>query len=171
MLSMSRRTLWLITGVAAASTAGLTVLSYFYSPSLTLSDMTVDIDEGLVAVNVPLVPIAKGQSPRTELRLYRRAANAWQSGGGSRLPWRTVPKIFPDSSVQVAGFGYWLGGWQSDSRPGRFFVLFLPLWSVVATVLLTYFALRARRVKLRLWMLLALTTACALALAWLARKT
>ena len=72
---------------------------------------------------------------------------------------RRMPKVeaFANYSLLVAGFGYWLGGWQSDARPGRFVVILLPLWAVAACGLLAYLALRARRVRLRLWMLFALT--------------
>ena len=35
----------------------------------------------------------------------------------------------------VAGFGYWKGAWQSNSRPGPFIVMFLPVWIAVAAAL------------------------------------
>ena len=169
---MGRRMPWVVAGVVAVLTSGITAWSYYYSPSLTVCDLTVQIDEGLVAVNVPLVPIAPGETPRTQFLLYRRGVHTWQAGNAGHMPWRNLPKVeaFAKDSLLAAGFGYWLGGWQSNARPGRFVVLLLPLWAVAAFGLLAYLTLRTRRVRLRLWMLFAFTATCAIALAWLTRK-
>ena len=123
-------------------------------------------------MNMPLVPIASGETPRTRFLLYRRGVNAWKAGEAGRMPWRNLPKAeaFANDSFLVAGFGYWLGGWQSDARPGRFVVLLIPLWAVATVSLLAYLALRTRPVRLRLWILFALTATCAMALAWLTRR-
>lgn len=169
---MMRREPWVVAGVMAVLAAGVTAWSYYYSPSLTVCDLTVQLDEGLVAVNVPLAPIAPGETPRTEFLLYRRGPRTWGTGEAGRMPWRNLPKVedFADDCLLVAGFGYWLGGWQSDARPGRFILLLLPLWAVAAFTLLAYLAIRTRRVRLRLWMFFAITAACAVALTWLTRR-
>jgi hypothetical protein len=169
---MQSRTPWVIAGVVVMVTTGLTVWSYFYSPSLTVCDLTVQLDEGLVVVNVPLVPIAKGETPGTQFLLYRRDADGWQTGKGARMPWRNLPNVeaFANDCMLVAGFGYWWGGWQSDARPGRFFVLLLPLWAVALFGFLAYLALRARWVRLRLWMFFVLTPVLAVGLVWLTRR-
>jgi len=169
---MNRRKPWAVVGVVAILTAGLTAWSYHYSPSLTVCDLTVEYDEGLVVVNVPLAPIAFGETPRSRFLLYRRGVNTWQSGEGGRMPWRNLPKVeaFANDSLLVAGFGYWLGGWQSNARPGRFLVLLMPLWAVVVFSCLAYLALRAHRVRLRLWMLFVFTAIWSIGWAWLTRK-
>jgi hypothetical protein len=169
---MQSRTPRVVAGVAAILTTGLTVWTYYYSPALTVCDLTVQFDEGLVVVLVPLVPIAKGETPRTDFLLYRRDANGWNAGKAGRMPWRNLPNVeaFANDSAFLVGFGYWLGGWQSDARPGRFFVLLLPMWAVASFGFLAYLAVRARWVRLRLWMLFVLTAVLAIGLAWLTRR-
>lgn len=158
-----------VAAVLGLVVAGLSWATYRYSPRLTVRNYTVDLDEGLLVLNLPQVPVADGETPTTEFVLFRRGEHGWEAGEAAHMFWRRVPEVppFADTSAMVAGFGYWQGAWQSPARPGEFLVLMVPLWAVGLVVYLVYLAFHARWLRLSLRTLMLLTAVIAVGLWWL----
>ena len=62
--------------------------------------------------------------------------------------------------AMFGGFGYWKGAWQSESRPGPFIVMFVPIWTVVFALFVSlaiaiWRGVRFRMATVLLWMTLA----------------
>lgn len=150
-----------------ALTAAYHVRSYWRSDSLTVCDVTVTVDEGLASLQIPLTRLAS--APQYNLLTYQREAKVWTAGKGGRTPlrlWMSMLDKVRCQGAMFADFGYWLGGWQSDSRPGPFIVLFAPTWFVGATLFAGFIAVRRRWIRFNVRTMLLLTTVCA-GLAWL----
>jgi hypothetical protein len=134
-----RQTLFLMSTIAICS-ALLTWRSYRRSDSLTFLDMTMCTDEGLLSLQVPLVRLATSEQPSTQWVTYRRGTNIWEAfdgeGGKSLLRnWMSMLDATGCKGGMIFGIGYWKGSWQSNSRPGPFIVMFMPIWVAIATTL------------------------------------
>jgi hypothetical protein len=149
-----------LTALFVVGTAILTVRSYWRSDSLTVADATICTDEGLLSLQIPLVRLARQQRAVTTWNTYTRGPNMWVYGDGGKATLRNVlllkDQIRIDAGM-VAGFGYWKGSWQSDSRPGPFIVMFVPIWAAVAAMVLLAALFITRRVKFRISSLLGAT--------------
>lgn len=86
----------------------------------------------------------------------------WESddGGGKATlrNWMSMLDRVRCEGGMVAGFGYWKGAWQSDSRPGPFIVMFVPVWLGVAVALMGVALACWFRVRFRLATLMMGTT-------------
>jgi hypothetical protein len=151
----------------AASTILLHIHSYWWSESLTLCDVTVRTDEGLVSLLLPLTRIAANESPTSGFLLYKRGPKVWTAGLAGHTPlrnWMTSLDSAGAHGGMFADFGFWKGAWQSDSRPGPFIVLFIPVWFVGTTLFGIYLAFHFQLIRFRLRTLLIATTLAAFAL-------
>ena len=161
--AIRRKRLWTALGLTAmfvVVTAILTVRSYWRSDSLTVADATICTDEGLISLQIPLVRLARKESATTTWVTYTRGANMWKAGDGGKAKLRTWMSLKDQVGIEagmVAGFGYWKGSWQSNSRPGPFIVLFMPIWAAVAAIVLFAAVFVTRRVKFRISSLLVAT--------------
>ena len=104
--------------VYGISSALLSLRSYSYSDSLTFLDTTVSTDEGLLSFQFPLVRLAQGEKPRTDWMTYTRGKIRWEADDAGKTRLRDwMATLDPASSGGILwGFGYWKGGWQSNSR-------------------------------------------------------
>ncbi|HEY2827297.1 MAG TPA: hypothetical protein VGJ04_06820 [Pirellulales bacterium] len=141
----------------ALATLLVHVASYSWGPSLTLCDLRVDLDEGLVAVELPLTLLAPKGSLTTKFVLYKRTAQSWAvwpSGADGHCPYRNWMYTYRLGDFMFLDFGYWRGGWQSDSRPGPFLFIFLPVWFVGLSLFGLFLAIRYRLLRFTLRTLL-----------------
>lgn len=146
----------------AIGTAAFHVHSYWWSESLTLCDVMLRAEEGLVSLNVPLVRLAAKETPCSGFSICERSANGWKSGGEAghaRLRyWMASLDQVRCEGVMFADFGYWKGAWQSDARPGPFVVMFVPVWFVGLAALVGFPAVYFRVIRFRLHTLLIAMT-------------
>ena len=104
----------------------LTVRSYRRSDSLTLADVTIRTEEGLIWLLVPLVRLARTEEATTEWTTYkrRRGFPVWETENTEMITLRLSVKNSQNTSDLDAGFmwgfGYQTGSWLSDSRPGPY---------------------------------------------------
>lgn len=156
----------------AAGTAAFHIHSYWWSEELTLCDVTLAVDEGLVSLNVPLVRLAAKESPRSRFLIFKRGPGGWEAAGDAKMPSRAifvVPGLIGvdgENGFLFADFGYWKGDWQSASRPGPFVIVFIPVWLIGCVMFGIYLAFTFRWVRFRLLTLLAVMTLIA-SLLWL----
>jgi hypothetical protein len=160
---------FLIVGLPLAlATLAVHVASYSWCPSLTLFDLRFEIDEGLVAFELPLTPLAPKASLTTSFNLYKRGSNGWvfwDTGAPGKCPyraWMNLPVAQRGPGFLFLDFGYWRGGWESDSRPGPFLFVFLPVWFVGLCFFVIALAIYYRRIRFTVRTLLILTALCAL---------
>jgi hypothetical protein len=75
----------------------------------------------------------------------------WESGdGGGKATLRNWMSMLDKARCEggmVGGFGYWKGAWQSNSRPGPFLVMFIPIWFAIATSLAMIAVCYWRRIR------------------------
>jgi hypothetical protein len=162
--------LWIAAFLIAICTTAFHIHSYWWSEELTLCDVTLTADEGLVSLNVPLTRIAAKESPRSGFLLYERGLGGWTTTvGAEKALFRRVMKMPEfvgangEYGAMFADFGYWKGGWQSKSRPGPFVVLFVPTWLVGVAVFGVYVAFHLKIVRFRFrTLLIAITLAAGL---------
>ncbi len=144
--------------------------SYLQSDSLTLCDVTLTTDEGLLSLQIPLTRLAASQNPTSKFLIYHRSSTGWNFGGmAAKCPLRTWMSLLNATGCEGAmcvGFGYWKGAWQSESRPGSFAVVFAPLWSVTVLIFGVYSAFHFRLLRFGIRALFVTTAVCA-ALSWL----
>ena len=152
-----------VAAAIAVATAAFHIHSYWWSESLTLCDVTLMTDEGLISLNVPLVRLAAKETPRSRFVIYERDATIWKAEDAGHTPLRSWMALLDRGSVRAEGgmfadFGYWKGGWQSDARPGPFVVMFAPVWFAGVAAFAGYLAFSFRIVRFRLHTLLILMT-------------
>ena len=157
----SRRKTGLLCGVLVilwlVSSAMLSARSYERSDALTVADVTLRTDEGLISLQIPYVRLARTGKATVEWTIYtrKRGVGVWESGNSVRSTLRRWMSDFCDTDQPSAGmigeFGYWTGSWWSDSRPGPFIVVFAPIWAatMAVTVLAALFIVQRFRFKLR----------------------
>ncbi len=145
--------------VIAIGTVLFHIHSYWWSESVTLCDVTLASDEGLVSLNLPLVPIAAKEKPRSNFMIYERGSVDWTCGLATRCSLRKwMSTLDSDAGFMFADFGYWKGSWQSKSRPGSFVVLFVPVWLLGIAAFGIFSALYIRVIRFRLrFVLVAMT--------------
>lgn len=152
---------------AIATTSGvlLHVSSYWRSVSLTVLDLRLVTDEGLIGVQVPLTRLARRESPQTRLLVYGTDPNGrrWVSGDRGRTPFRTFLHLDGIDAPMFADFGYWKGDWQSRARPGPFIYLYMPVWFVALTGFGVSLAVYFRKLRFGIRTLLLLTALCGIA--------
>lgn len=163
-----RLTFWIIPILFVVGTAVFHIHTYWWSVSLTVHDVRLTTDEGLVSLVLPLTRISAYGTPDWEANLYKRGPYRWETKSGrGRAPLRSwmarLDKVRADGAM-FADFGYWKGSWQSDSRPGPFIVLFVPIWFLGLASFGVYLAFHHQLIRFRLRTLfIVLTlTACAL---------
>jgi hypothetical protein len=145
----------------AVGTAAFHVHSYWWCESLTVCDVTLLSEEGLVSLNVPLVRLAAKETPRSTFSLYHRDGKIWKSGDAGHVRLRSWMASLNEVGCEggmLADFGYWKGAWQSDARPGPFVVMFVPIWFVGTLALAGFVAIYFRVVRFRLHTLLLAMT-------------
>lgn len=155
-------TILFVAALISAGTIAFYVHSYWWSESLTLCDATIRSDEGLMTLQLPLVRIAANQSPEYEFLLYKRDPKVWTAGKAGHTPLRSWMSYIDQQNKEwvemFADFGYWKGGWQSNSRPGPFIVLIVPVWLLGVSLFGIYLAFHFKIVRFRLQdLLLAMT--------------
>ncbi len=137
---------------------------------MTFLDATICTDEGLLSLQFPLVRRAPSEQPSTGWMTYQRGENMWEaSDGGGKATLRNWMSMLDQTRCEggmVGGFGYWKGGWQSDSRPGPFLVVFTPIRAAIATTFTLVAIVFWRRITFRLATML-IATACVSAVLWL----
>ena len=149
--------------------AVLTIRSYSYSDTLTFMDVTLTADEGLLSINVPLVPLAPDKDTAIGWITYKRDSINWKAGLGGKSTlrnWMATLDSIGCEGTMFLDFGYWLGGWQSDSRPGAFIVLFAPVWFSILIFGFGVVSLSLGWIKINLKMMFA-GTALVAGLIWL----
>lgn len=172
MKSLDRKQRIAVASLAfAASAFGvlLHVSSYWWSPSLRLLDVEVQTDQGLVVIHLPLTRLEPDASPESRFVLYRADATrkGWFAEGRGRSQIRGfLEYIRYENAFLFADFGYWLGAWQSEARPGRFLYVLAPCWFVALGVFLLSLAVYFRMARFSIRALLALTAMCGAAV-WL----
>jgi hypothetical protein len=147
------RTIYASAILVAVATLLFHLHSYWWSESVTLCDVTLTVDEGLVSLNVPLVRLAAKRQPIWDATIYRRGPVVWETDGvAARTPLRTWMALAnePSPRAMFADFGFWKGGWQTESRPGSFIVIFVPVWFVGLAVFGAFLAFRSGYVRFRL---------------------
>jgi len=153
----------------AVCTLLLHICSYRWSPSLALLDVCVTCDEGLISLLLPLTRLTATGEPSSHLMLYKRDPLVWTAGVAGRTPLRSwmasLSKVRCDGAM-FADFGYWKGGWQSNSRPGPFVVVFAPVWTVGVAAFGLFLLLFYKLLRFRLRSLFVLMTLCG-GIAWL----
>jgi hypothetical protein len=150
-----------LAAVFVAGTVIFTIRSYWRSDSLTIADATICTDEGLFSLQIPLVRLAREEQATTTWVTYTRGANMWQYGDGGKAKlrkWISMKDQVRIEAEMVADFGYWKGSWQSNSRPGPFIVMFVPIWAAMAAIVLLAAAFVMRRMKFRISSLLVATS-------------
>jgi hypothetical protein len=127
--------------------------TYWWSESATACDITVATDEGLVSLQVPLCRLAAKEMPTLNCLIYERGPTTWTCGRAGKCPLRTwmsqLKKVGCDGAM-FADFGYWKGSWQSNSRPGPFLRVFVPVWFVGVVVFGGFLAFYFRIIRFRL---------------------
>jgi hypothetical protein len=152
----------ILAAIAATCGAALHASSYKWSVSLTVLDLRLVTDEGLIGVQVPLTRLAPGESPQTEHLVYGTGPNGmkWFSGDRGRTPFRAFLSFDEIDAPLFADFGYWKGAWQSDARPGPFVYLFAPAWFVAFMGFGVSLAVYYRKVRFGIRTLLVLMALC-----------
>ena len=145
--------------------------SYQYSDSLTFLDATICTDEGLISLQIPLILRSKSHQPLAQWMTYARGPNSWDApDGGGKATLRHWMSILDQTRCEggmFSGIGYWKGSWQSDSRPGPFLVVFVPIWIAIVAIAPFLTILWMRRLRFRLLTMLLATLCAALLLALL----
>lgn len=160
-------TAWIVAVMFVAGTAAFHAHTYWWSESLQIADVTLQTDEGLVSLNLPLTRIAANETPAWGFTLYSRAPKIWMAGNARQAPLRSwmvhLGQTDEDWGV-FADFGYWMGSWQSKSRPGPFIILFVPVWFLGLALFGGYLAVHFQivRFRLRTLFIVMTLTACAL---------
>lgn len=147
------KVIYIVATVVAITTLLFHLHSYWWSESITLCDVTLTVDEGLVSLNVPLVRLAAKRQPVWDITLYKRGPIVWETDGvAARTPLRTwmAFKNEPSPRAMFADFGFWKGDWQTESRPGPFVVVFIPVWFVGLAVFGAFLLFRSGYVRFRL---------------------
>jgi hypothetical protein len=137
------------------ATIAFHVHSYWWCETLTLCDVRLCADEGLASLQVPLCRLAAKETAESNLVIYKRSPMGWNGVGSSaaKTTLRGWMRMGAGNSphAMFADFGYWKGGWQSESRPGPFIVVFTPVWFVglvlLGAFLLCYFGLVRFRLR------------------------
>jgi len=155
----------------------LTVQSYSHSETLTYSDVTLTVDEGLVSLLIPLTRLADGHNATSDFQIYSlHKENGWATDrwvtvdGSTRFRTREYLDIIRKSGQHETyrigtryGFGYVLIDQRgtSSSRPGFLLWLIVPIWSVIAacTTLISLLSISRPRVSLRALMILTAVAA------------
>jgi hypothetical protein len=148
----------------------VTLRSYHRSDSLTFLDATVCTDEGLLCWQIPLVRKASNEpSAPAQWITYTRGKNMWETDGGGKATLRNwmsmLDQVRADGSM-FWGFGYWKGAWQSNSRPGPFLVVFVPIWAALASLFALVATVCWRRIQFSLATIMIATGCVGVAL-WL----
>lgn len=138
---------------AAVCTFLFHVQSYSWSESVQLCDVCVTADEGLVSLQVPFTRLAPKETSTAEFKIYERGQHTWISGIAEKCPlrnWMSMLDAVRCPGGMFADFGFWKGGWQSESRPGSFVVVFAPAWLVGVALFTGLLAFYYRIVRFRL---------------------
>ncbi len=144
--------------IVAVCTVLFQIYSYSWSPSASLCDVELTADEGLVSVTVPLTRIAAAETPASRFVVFERGPNVWTAGRGGKTPLRYWMNTFGRRDGTIfADFGYWKGAWLSNSRPGPFLVVFVPVWFMGVATLGIFLAFYFRLVRFRLRSLFVVT--------------
>ena len=87
-----------------------------------------------LSVSLPLVRLAAKASPQSGFLTYDRGPVFWNYDGvAGKTPlrsWMSRLNTVGCTGGMFLDFGFWTGDWQSNSRPGPFVVLFVPIWFV-----------------------------------------
>ena len=153
--------IYIVAMAVGACTVLLHIQSYWWSESVTLCDVCWTADEGLVSLQLPLTRIAAKEIPTSEFLIYERGPMIWTSGLAGKTPLRRVMAmldIIRADGAMFADFGFWKGSWQSNSRPGPFVVLFVPVWLGGVAVFCGYLAFHCRIIRFRVSSLLVAMT-------------
>jgi len=155
--------------VIVTAAALFTIRSYSYSDTLTILDVTITADEGLLSISVPLVLLAPKQDSTNAWETYERESTGWKAelaGKCTLRNWMDSLDTTGCEGLMFLDFGYWLGGWLSNSRPGSFVVLFVPIWFAAITFVVCTYLVLSGRVKISLKTIF-LATALVAGLVWL----
>jgi len=156
---------YLAAAIIAVCTVAVHALSYSWSPMLALFDVEATFDEGLASLLVPFVRIPEKATPVSTFVVYERRRNGWSAGVAGKTPLRHWMNTFPGRhSAMFAGFGYWVGDWQSKSRPGPFIVVFVPIWFLGVATFAAFLAVYFRWIRFGLRALFVLMTLSAVLL-------
>jgi hypothetical protein len=156
--------------IAIACAIVVTWHSYHRSISVTFCDATLSTDEGAISLLIPLVKLAANQNFDTNVTVFRRGQIMWEGPNG--LAKCTLDNWMAQYDQKwfrgwsLADFGYWLGGWQNDARPGPFIVIFVPIWFICALAFLTFAVMPRNWLRWSIRSMLVLTSLVAVCL-WL----
>jgi hypothetical protein len=139
--------------------------SFRYSDSITLLDVTVCTDEGLLSINVPMVLRSPRHNTSNRWITYSRGLMGWGAPGGQRkhslrdfISFREAAQASCEGWM-FAGFGYRMGPWQSASRPGPCLWAFVPIWFATLAIFALFITLWNRRKRIR-WLPILVATPC-----------
>src|SRR5262245_53751745 len=116
----TRTPVYVAATIIAVCTMLLHICSYRWSPSLTVFDVCVTCDEGLMCLDLPLTRLTATGEPTSNLRLYKRDRMVWTAGAGGKTPlraWMAMLDTVRAEGAMLADFGYWKGAWKSAARP------------------------------------------------------
>jgi hypothetical protein len=163
------RTIYIVAAAIAVVTTAVHTGSYWFSPSLTLLDVSVTLDEGLFNLGLPLVRLTSSGSSYNEAMIYTRGPNRWEIGsdGDGKSTLRQCIKYVPRRGGKTfLDFGYRIGDWRSSSRPGPWIDLFMPVPALGAIAFGMYLFARSRFCRFGIRTMFAIVTICA-AMIWL----
>lgn len=142
----------LIAAWLACSTL-LTIRSYWRSDSLTLTDVTVRAEEGLIWLRVPLVRLARTEEATTQWTTYKRRNDApvWETETTEiitlRLMVENIEATVETDAGLLWGFGYLTASNMSNARPGRCITVIAPIWAVSAMLTIVVGVFIRRRIR------------------------
>jgi len=156
----SRTPVYIAAAIISIGAILVHVGSYSWSPSITLWDVCLTCDDGLVSLEVPLTRLTATGKPTSNFLLYKREGG-WMAGMAGKTGMRGVMGRPDFPGMSFADFGYYSGAWLCEARPGPFTVLFVPVWLVAVVTFGIFLAFHYRLVRFRLRSLFVLTATCA----------
>ena len=184
----------MITVAVAMTMVGLAIGFYLRtfskSEEITLFDVSLFADEGLISFNIPLTRLAPNGISISRVRIFERSKQSWTSG--TTYPGTTIrrplrksievrqarpPVISPSGNSSsgvvpaiktrrdffvLADIGYIYGDWKSEDRPGLWITLFVPVWFVGLLCYVLYLLFNFRLFRFRIRTLLSLMVIAAL---------
>jgi hypothetical protein len=159
----SRTPVYIAAAIISIGAILVHVGSYWWSPSITLWDVCLTCDDGLVSLEVPLTRLTATGKPTSNFLLYTREGG-WMAGMAGKTPlraWMAELNNHRCEGAMLADFGYWKGAWLCDARPGPFIVVFVPVWLAAVVAFGIFLAIYYRLLRFRLRSLFVLTALCA----------
>ncbi len=156
--------------------------SFSRSEDVTLFDVSLFTDEGVLTLKFPLTRLTKEGECHSQVRVFIRDKQNWKSGPSNRSTHKNFLQTLNSNAspfgpvktsnvpnqkqrrnhFDLAGFGYLYGDWLSEERPGPWLKLFVPIWFTGLCFLIVVLTFGRRLLKYKLSAVIGLMTAAAL---------